>query len=220
MTEEVVKIEHYDISFPKMGKRHVRVVLDMLSDTIIGEAIYRGLEDLLKVGLDKVKTAGLEGAELTAKHDEAVKVVEENLKAVLAGEVKLKSAPGKGKAAKIPAKIRQEAERLAIEVLHDEIRREGGKPSHYNKSDIRKWAKDLIVADASYITKAEENIKAREEAPKLIPISLAGLKPNAAKVEAEKTKKANGKKGSPISAKQASMPAVRTKKPAEHATSH
>ena len=219
MTEEVVKIEHYDIRFPKMGKHFARVVLDMVPDSMIGESIYRGFLDILKEGLDKIKTAGLEGAELAAKHEEANKLVEETLKRLYAGEIKMKSAPGTGKAAKIPAKIRQEAERLAIEVLHDEIRREGGKPSHYNKSDIRKWARDLIVADPQYIAKAEENIKAREEAPKLIPISLAGLKPNAAKVEAEKTKKAHGKKGSPLSAKQASMPAVRSKPAVAH-TAH
>ena len=218
MSDEAKVSDTCDITFPKMGKHSIPVKLDLIPIEQYSDAVYVGLLEKLKAGLDKIKTMGLEGAELEAAHEAARKVVEENVKKLFANELKTKLGSGKGKSTKLPAQVRQVAERLAIDALKDEIRRGGDKPSHYRPADLRKWAKELIASNPQFVADAEEEIRKRTETPKAITISLAGLKPDPAKVEADKAKKSNGKKGNPLSAKQAGMPAPRAKP--SQATAH
>jgi hypothetical protein len=190
-----------------------------ISDDMFSEIVYRGLADILNSGMSKITVAKLEGEQLEKAKAAAFEKAEENLKALLAGEIKPKGARGK-KSSKVPTEIKTEALRLAKAAITDQIKSDGGKVSHYAKSDITKWAKELLEADASYFQMAEASLAQRKATP--VKISLAELKPSSKLVAAAEAKKANSKKGNPISAKQAGMPAPRSKPSAKpsNATAH
>jgi hypothetical protein len=182
------------------------------------DCILRGLKEKLNAGLTKLTVKDLEGAALEARKAEIRTVVEKNKAEILAGESKKMGVRAKS-ATKVPAEVRTEALRLAKAAISQQIKDDGGKISHYAKSDITKWAKELLEADGGYFKLAEEALSARKAAP--IKISLSGLKPSEKLVKAAEEKKAKAKAKPTLSAKQASMPAVRQKgaKPT-HATAH
>lgn len=190
------------------AKRTIGVDTQALSDEMFTEALYRGLCDILNSGMSKITTAKLEGEQLEKAKAAAFEKAEENLKALLASEIKPKGSRGK-KTSKVPTEIKTEALRLAKAAITDQIKADGGKVSHYAKSDITKWAKELLEADASYFSMAEASLAQRKATP--VKISLAQLKPSEKLVAQAEAKKANAKKGNPISAKQAGMPAPRQK---------
>ena len=185
------------------AKRTIAVDTTTISDEMFSEIVYRGLADVLNSGMSKITVAKLEGEQLEKAKSAAFEKAEENLKALLAGEIKPKGTRGK-KTSKVPTEIKTEALRLAKAAITDQIKQDGGKVSHYAKSDITKWAKELLEADASYFTMAETSLAQRKATP--VKISLAALKPSEKLVAAAEAKKANSKKGNPISAKQAGMP--------------
>lgn len=201
------------------AKRTMAVDTTSISDDMFSEIVYRGLADILNSGMSKITVAKLEGEQLEKAKAAAFEKAEENLKALLAGEIKPKGARGK-KSSKVPTEIKTEALRLAKAAITDQIKSDGGKVSHYAKSDITKWAKELLEADSSYFQMAEASLAQRKATP--VKISLAALKPSEKLVAAAEAKKANSKKGNPISAKQAGMPAPRSKPSAKpsNATAH
>lgn len=200
------------------AKRQLAVASKLLSDEMFAEVIYRGLSDVLNSGMSKITTKDLEGEELEKAQAAAFAKAEENLKALLAGEIKAKGSRGR-KATKVPTEIKTEALRLAKAAITDQIKADGGKVSHYAKSDITKWAKELLEADESYFVMAKEELERRKATP--IKISLAQLKPSEKLVKKAEEKKAAAKKDKPLSAKQAAMPAPRQKpKAGAHATTH
>jgi hypothetical protein len=205
-----------DVQITK-AKRQIAVNTKLLSDEMFAECIYRGLSDILNSGMSKITMKDLEGEELEKAQQAAFAKAEENLKALLAGEIKAKGSRSK-KASKVPTEIKTEALRLAKAAITDQIKADGGKVSHYAKSDITKWAKELLEADAAYYDMAKEELERRKATP--IKISLAQLKPSEKLVKKAEEKKAQAKKDKPLSAKQAAMPAPRQKpKPAAH-TAH
>lgn len=204
------------------AKRTLGVNVAALSDAMFEEIIYRGLTDILNSAMSKITVKDLEGEELVAAQTAAFAKAEENLKTLMEGKVKHKGARGSTKASKVSREVTTEAMRLARDIIKDQIRADGGKPSHYKASDISKWAKELLEADPSYYAQAEATIEARKTKP--VAISLAGLKPDQKLVDKAEAKKAAAKPkaGGQLSAKQAgkTAPPVRQKPKGEGATAH
>jgi hypothetical protein len=195
------------------AKRGISIDTNDLPLEVFHEVVRLGLKELINRGMSKIAIKDLEGSELDAAHNAAFAKAEENVKAILAGEIKYST--GAKKASKVPTEVKTEALRLAKAAINQQIKDDGGKVSHYAKSDITKWAKELLEADGSYIVMAEDSLAKRKATP--VKISLSGLKPSEKLVKAAEEKKA--KKGKPISAKQAGMPAPRVK-PAARPTAH
>lgn len=181
------------------------------------DIVYRGISEILNSGMSKLTVKDLEGDELEEVRAQIFAKAEENLKALYAGEIKPKGSRGKGKSAKIPQEVKTVAMRLARDLVKDQIRADGEKPSHYKPSDITKWAKDLLESDASLYEMAKAEVDARKAIP--VKISLSGLKPDekrVAKAEADKAKRKADKAS--LSATQAGIPTRRKAKPVAHAT--
>lgn len=213
---DVQATNDFDIVVTK-AKRTLGVNTKELPDEMFAECVYRGLAEILNSGMSKITVKDLEGEELEKAHAAAFLKAEENLKALLAGEIKPKGSRGK-KTAKVPTEVKTEALRLAKAAITDQIKADGGKVSHYAKSDITKWAKELLEADGSYFEMAVAALEARKATP--IKISLASLKPSEKLVAAAAKKKAEAKKDKQLSAKQAGMPAPRQKPKPAGATAH
>jgi len=202
------------------AKRSLKVTPSMLSDPMFQEIIFRGLAEVLNAGMSKITVKDLEGAELSNAQDAAFAKAEENLKTLMDSKVKHKGARGAASKSKVSREVTTEAMRLARDIIKDQIRADGGKPSHYKASDVSKWAKELLEADASYYTQAEATIEARKTKP--VAISLAGLKPDATLVAKAEEKKAKPKTSGQLSAKQAGKTAPPRSKPkaGAEATTH
>jgi hypothetical protein len=201
------------------AKRKLKVDTQQFSEATFAKIFQLGLKTALDKGNSKFKTKDLEGDALAAVQNEAYAAAEEHLQALYKDEYRFVGERGSA-ATKVPLEIRNEALRLAKSAITQQIKDDGGKISHYAKSDITKWAKELLEADSGYFKLAEEALAARKATP--LKISLSGLKPNEKLVKAAEEKKAKAKKDKPtLSAKQASMPAVRQKgaKPT-HASAH
>lgn len=202
------------------SKKALGVMVSSLSDEMFAEVIYRGLSDILNSGMSKITTKDLEGAELTKAQDAAFAKAEDNLKTLMDGKVKHKGQRGSAKTSKHSREVTTEAMRLARDVIKDQIRADGGKPSHYKASDVSKWAKELLEADPSYYDMATASIESRKQKP--IGISLKGLKPDDALVAKDKARasKAKPKAAGQLSAKQAGKVAPPRQKPGTSATAH
>jgi hypothetical protein len=199
------------------AKRTLAVITKDIPEDMFAEVFYRGLADVLNSGMSKILTKDLEGSDLEDAQNAAFEKASENLKALLAGEVKPKGARGKGKVSKIPAEVKTVALRLARDLVKDQIRADGGKPSHYKLSDITKWAKEILEADASLIEMAKAEVEARKATP--VKISLSGLKPDEKLVAKAEATKAKRKAEKASSAAQAGIPTRRKAKPSS-ATAH
>lgn len=190
------------------AKRTLAVDTKLIEDpATFADIFYRGLAEVLNSGMSKIAVKDLEGDELEEAQAAAFAKAEQNWKALLAGEIKPKGARGKGKASKIPTEVKTVAMRLARDLVKDQIRADGGKPSQYKASDITKWAKDLLEADESLIEMAKAEIEARKATP--MKISLAGLKPDAKLVAKAEEAKAKRKADKSLSATQAGIPTRR-----------
>lgn len=206
------------------AKQTLGVDTSALSDEVFAEVIYRGLSDLLNAGMSKITVKDLEGAELDKAKQAAFEKAEENLKTLMDGKVKHKGQRGSNASAtKHSREVTTEAMRLGRDVIKDQIRADGGKPSHYKASDISKWAKELLEADASYYEMATANIEGRKQ--KKLGISLEGLKPDAGLVEKDEKRKnaAKPKAEGQLSAKQAGKSgkvAPPRQKPGSQPTAH
>lgn len=200
------------------AKKVLGVTVSALSDEMFQEIIYRGLSDILNSGMSKITTKDLEGVELDKAKDAAFAKAEDNLKTLMDSKVKHKGQRGSAKSSKHSREVTTEAMRLARDVIKDQIRADGGKPSHYKASDISKWAKELLEADASYYDMANTNIENRKAKP--IGISLAGLKADPALVakDTERKAKAKPKAAGQLSAKQAGKVAPPRQKPGQSAS--
>ena len=185
------------------AKKTLGVVVSTLSDEMFQEIIYRGLSDILNSGMSKITTKDLEGEELSKAQVAAFAKAEDNLKTLMDGKVKHKGQRGSAAKSKHSREVTTEAMRLGRDVIKDQIRADGGKPSHYKASDISKWAKELLEADPSYYEMANANLESRKKKP--IGISIAGLKPDETLVAKDnaRTAAAKPKSAGQLSAKQA-----------------
>ena len=202
------------------AKRMLAVTPDMISEKMFEEVIYRGLADILNSGMSKITVKDLEGEELAKAQEAAFGKAEDNLKSLMDGKIKHKGARGGASKSKVSREVTTEAMRLARDIIKDQIRADGGKPSHYKASDISKWAKELLEADATYYEQAVATLEARKTTP--IKISIAGLKPDPALVAKDEKKKAAAKPkaGGQLSAKQAGKLAPPRSKPQQAHTAH
>lgn len=200
------------------AKKVLGVNVKALSDAMFEEIIYRGLSDILNSGMSKIVMKDLEGAELVKAQEAAFVKAEDNLKTLMDSKVKHKGQRGGAKSSKHSREVTTEAMRLARDVIKDQIRADGGKPSHYKASDVSKWAKELLEADPSYYDMANANLENRKAKP--IGISLAGLKADPALVakDVERKAKSKPKAAGQLSAKQAGKVAPPRQKPGPNAS--
>lgn len=213
------------IRIPK-GEGSVPMDTEALPQEVYQAALMIGLEKLALSGITSTKypTKGLEGEALTKTQAAVMTKAAENVAELVkvddegnyTGAVKL---PGT-KATKVKGlpkgEVSTEAMRLARNIIKDEIKRLGEKPSHYASAEITRAAKAQIESDPSIVVMAEENVKRRKA--KDIKINVAELiKPDAklVKVAAEKAAKAKAERKTTLSATQAGKVAPRQKPKAE-----
>lgn len=174
-----------------------------LPDEVYREMCIQGLKVLVNRGMSKItKASTKDEAELkTLAQDQA----EKNVEAMKSGKIKFSAGV---KAKKASGKVMTEAMRLARGIVKDEIKRSGGKVSHYEASEITKAAKAYLEADPAILAQAEKNLAEREAIPTPTTINLAELIKASPKLVAAAEAK---KKDKPLSAKQAGMTSKRSK---------
>ncbi len=193
------------------SKGSVEIDTSTLPDDVYREVLIQGLKVLANRGMSKItKASTKDEAELKTLAQEQA---EKNVEAMKAGKIKFSAGV---KAKKASGKVMTEAMRLARGIVKDEIKRSGGKVSHYEASEITKAAKAYLEADPAILALAEKNLAERESVPKPATINLAELiKASPKLVAAAEAKKAEKK---PLSAKQAGMTAKRKKGEAAQAS--
>lgn len=198
------------------AKAVVPVNLDDLPDDVYREVMLQGLKVVLNRGMSKITIGDLGDAEKVK--EEALLKGNANLEALYEGKIRF---TGGAKGSKVSGAVKTEAMRLARNLVKDEIKRQGGKISHYEASEITKAAKDLLEQDDSLLEQAKTNLEARAkiaagEGEKLSAVTK-GIKVSAKKVKAAEDKAAKAKKDKPLSAKQAGMTAKTKPKAPLHA---
>ncbi len=194
------------------SKGSVEIDTSTLPDDVYREVLIQGLKVLANRGMSKItKASTKDEAELKTLAQEQA---EKNVEAMKAGKIKFSAGV---KAKKASGKVMTEAMRLARGIVKDEIKRSGGKVSHYEASEITKAAKAYLEADPAILALAEKNLAERESVPKPTTINLAELIKASPKLVAAAEAK---KKDKPLSAKQAGMTAKRKKGDQTSATAH
>ena len=216
MTDNPLNI--IDVPIAKAGKdAHLTVDVSLLSEDMYALCLAEGLKAILNSRMSKVgpvtkleKEGKLE--ELATNRDLALKIAQDNLTKLLAGDIKAKSKAAKSD---LPREVQTEARRIAREIVKNQIRAAGGKPSHYAAKDITLAADEFIKADASIVTKARENLANREGIKPAV--DLSSLIKESPQLVAKAKAKSEANKAPGLSAKQAGMVPTRKKAPA-HAT--
>lgn len=189
------------------GKAVVALDLSKLTDEAYRHLMELGAKAYLNSRMSKITIKDLESEDKVK--EEAMLRAQDNLEKLYAGE--FKRAAG-AKASKLGREVKTEAMRLAKALIKDEIKRAGGKPSHFEPSEITQAAKDYLEGDdgAALIEMAKTNIEARAkvasgEVDKLSALTK-GLKVSDKRVKASKAK-AEKNKAAGLSAKQAGLTA-------------
>jgi hypothetical protein len=140
------------------GKGTVEIDTDALPDAVYQEALMLGLKVLVNRGTSKITSTTYPTApELqAAAMEQAGKEVEK----IKAGTIKIS---GGAKVKQASGAVMTEARRLARNLVKDEIKRQGGKVSHYEASEITKAANALIASDPSLVEMAKANIAERDK---------------------------------------------------------
>lgn len=190
------------------GKASIEINIDDVPNDVYKEALLLGLKELVNRGMSKVTVAKLEGAELDKAKAAAMAIATKNVEAIKTSKIKF---AGKKAKSGESAAVMTEALRLAKNLVKDEIKRAGGKISHYKASEITLAAKELLAQDESLVTQAKANLEEREKA--VIPAKVKIM--DLIKVDPELVKKADAKKAEKkvagLSAKQAGMTKPRAK---------
>ena len=198
-----------------------------LPDNVYQAALAIGLKDLLNRGMSKIKSnKDLEGEDKAKNQAAAMAQAEKNLANLKEGKmprmVGVKTADGK-----VAGVVMTEARRLAKNLIKDEIKKAGGKISHYEAKDITAAANALLETEEgkALLAQAQKNVDDRNKIVEEKPATdLATLQEklkinvSAAKVaKAEKEKAAKKGKGEAIlSAAKAGQIKTRTAQPATH----
>lgn len=206
------------VPIPKAGKDASGNVttLDVNTDTIPPEmyalAMMEGLKVLLNARMTSKAGPGavtkLSGDELVAAQGRAMKIAQENLDKLNQGTVKAKAT----KSAKSgeDREVTTEARRIARELVKNEIRKAGLKPSHVAAAEITTAADAMIARDASIVAKAKENLASRADLHSEIDLSkFVDIGKAQAKDAEAKAKAAKAKADKPLSSKQAGIVAKR-----------
>lgn len=195
------------------GKASIEINIDDVPNDVYKEALLLGLKELVNRGMSKISVAKLEGVELDKAKAAAMAQAAKNVEAIKTSKIKF--AGKKTKTAESAA-VMTEALRLAKNLVKDEIKRAGGKISHYKASEITLAAKELLSQDESLVTQAKANLEEREKTPVKVNI-MSLVKEDPELVKKAEAKKAE-KKTAGLSAKQAGMTKVRSKP--QTATAH
>lgn len=163
------------IPITKAKGQSIEVDPSELSDDVYQYILTEGLKVVLNARMAKVgAVTKLEGKDLAAAQAAAMKIANENLADLKAGNIK--HSRGKAKST-IPAAVRAEAMRLAKTAIKDYVRSIGEKPSHYSEKAYTAKAKEYVENDPSYLTQAVQNIEARKAVPTSVKFDLADLGP-------------------------------------------
>lgn len=188
------------------GKASIEINIDDVPNDVYKEALLLGLKELVNRGMSKVTVAKLEGAELDKAKAAAMAIAAKNVEAIKTSKIKF---AGKKTKSGESAAVMTEALRLAKNLVKDEIKRAGGKISHYKASEITLAAKELLAQDESLVIQAKANLEEREKTP--VKVNIMSL----IKEDPELVKKADAKKAEKkvagLSAKQAGMTKTRAK---------
>lgn len=183
------------------SKGTVEIDTEKLPDAVYAEALLQGLKVLINRGMSKVtKETYPQAEEMKTKAQE---VAEKNREDLLAGKVRI---TGGAKTKGISGAVKTEAMRLARNLVKDEIKKAGGKISHYEASEITKAAKALLEQDTTLLDMAKANLEERAKVP--VSINVAGIAISSKKVAAAEAKKA---KAGTLSATQAGLAKPRAK---------
>jgi hypothetical protein len=179
-----------EINVPKAG---MSVSFDTEDPESVPEAMYveavrRGLEDMVNMGLTALTRPKLGGGlEAAAKEK-----VEANVAAIKAGTLRTKGQ--KAASGKVSGAVMTEARRIAKNLIKDEIKRKGKKISHYDPSDITLAANELLKEQPDIIKQAEANLAERNKVEKLGIDVTALIHESPKKVAAAAKKSAERKK--------------------------
>lgn len=181
------------------------------------EVVRLGLEAVANARMSKVgAVTKMTGADLEKANAAALQIANENLEALKTGNLKPKGK-GKGVASNIPGdtpaarrELQTEARRIGRELVKNEIRKAGLKPSHVAASEITKAADAMIAQDPSIIAQAQANIASRGNLTSEIDLGkFVDIGKAKAKGEEAKAKTAATKAAAPLSKTQAGIVAKR-----------
>lgn len=207
------------IPITKAGKGVVFEVdteeLNAFSGDTFERIVEEGLKTLLNSRMSKLAAPSkLTGDEFENNKAAALAKAAENFSDLKAGKlVKKAAASTKG----VDRATMTEARRLAKEVVKNEIRKAGMKPSQVEAKDITAAANELIASDSSYIEQATVNLAERATKPTLIDIKA--LVKESPKLKAKAAEKAAAARTT-LSAKQAGKVAPRKPKATIQPTAH
>ena len=198
------------------SKGLVEIDTDKIPEEVYAEALRLGLKELVNRGATKITKAGYNNADaVKAGHADAEAHMRADAQAKALEQVelvrtgKIRFAAGT-KAKKASGVVMTEARRLAKNIVKDQIKKAGGKISHFEAKEITAAANALLESEMGkdIIADAEANISAREskEVKGIDIMSLVKASPAlAAKAEARNAEKKT------LSAKQAGKVAPRAK---------
>lgn len=204
-------------------------------DNVYVAIITAGLKDLLNRGMTKIgplkidPTKGVDETTVAASAAKAKEIADKNYANLLEGKLP-RMAGVKASDSKVPGVVMTEARRLAKNLIKDEIKKSGGKISHFEPKDITAAANAYLASDEGkeLLTMAQANVDARSKVVEEKPVtSLAdlqaklGISVSDTKVKAAEAKKAKAKAAGTdvLSAAAAGKVKQRTGKPAQ-ATAH
>lgn len=153
----------------------------IFSDAVIHHLLQLGLEVALNARMsgDKVgAVTKMSGKELAEAQKAAMKIANDNLNDLKAGNIKHTRGSSK---TTIPTAVRAEAMRLAKIDIKEAVRAAHISPSSYSEKAYTAKAKEYIENDPWYLDKARENIEARKTPSHPITLDLADLGPKVIK---------------------------------------
>lgn len=209
--------------------------LNVFPDQVFAVIAVNGLKDLFNRGMTKIgplKVDAAKGhteADVAASAAKAMEIAQKNFDNLKEGKLP-RMAGVKASDSKVPGVVMTEARRLAKNLIKDEIKKSGGKISHFEPKDITAAANAYLASDEGkeQLTMAQANVDARSKMVEEKPVtSLAdlqaklGISVSDTKVKAAEAKKAKAKAAGTdvLSAAAAGKVKQRTGKP-EQATAH
>lgn len=183
------------------SKGTVEIDTDAIPADVYAEALLQGLKVLVNRGASKITKETYPDADELKVAAQAK--AEEQKVAIMSSQIKFS---GSAKVKKASGAVMTEARRLAKNLVKDEIKRKGGKISHYDAKEITKAANAYLEQDPTLIEMAQANLAERDKTDVGSKIDLSALiQPSPKRVAEAEAKKAKAKKDAPLSAKQAGM---------------
>lgn len=190
------------------GKSTVEIDADAMPVEVYAEALRLGLKELVNRKMSKITVAKLEGEKLAEAQAAAMKQAEENVTAIMKGDIRYS---GSKATTKVSGAVNTEAMRIARNIIKDAIKANKGKISHYKASEISAAAKELLKGEqgAAILKTAAENLD-KAKAPGIdLSALVGGMKEDPELVA--KAELAKAKKKETLSAAQAGKVSKRAK---------